>query len=484
MISLRSPSRRWILVVSPILSVLVLYYLLINDPSSYISHYRGFIFSSDSHKASHGNHSTNATRLETTTTTTVRPAPAASEPPVVVAAETQTQASGCPSLPGLEDVLVIMKTGVTEALEKVPVHIRTTLRCVPHYTIFSDFEEDIEGVRTVDVLRSVSKATKETDADFAIYNRVLQHGRPGLIEDDLHDEANSAFGKPGNPGWKLDKWKFLPMIDEALQARPEAKWYVFVEADTYMVWPNLVGWLNELDPSKPFFLGNQMQIADITFAYGGSGIIISNPAMRKLSQYRTDRLEELERYTAASWAGDCVLGKTMRDAGVPLNWAWPMLQSGHMWELDALGEAYGRKPWCYPVVSFHHMKPEDIETMWLFDQKWFQNGHSLLLHSDVYHHIIRNETLADRDDWNNLSADKVSTDDGEVSMNSAAECAARCADDRNCLQYSYENGNCLTSRSALRGSPHAGTRSGWMQERIDAAVQTAGVCPKAAYVTF
>ena len=28
----------------------------------------------------------------------------------------------CPPLPGIEDVLVVMKTGVTEAREKVPIH--------------------------------------------------------------------------------------------------------------------------------------------------------------------------------------------------------------------------------------------------------------------------------------------------------------------------------------------------------------------------
>ena len=123
----------------------------------------------------------------------------------------------CPPLPGIEDVLVVMKTGVTESREKVPIHFKTTLRCIPHFVIYPDFEEEIEGVKIHDVLRGMDPEVKERVEDFNIYNRIVKYGRKGLEQDDFADEANSAIGKPNNPGWKLDKWKFLPMIDEALK---------------------------------------------------------------------------------------------------------------------------------------------------------------------------------------------------------------------------------------------------------------------------
>lgn len=37
-------------------------------------------------------------------------------------------------------------------------------------------------------------------------------------------------------GWKLDRFKFLPMVDKTYQMRPCADWYVFIEADVYYFW--------------------------------------------------------------------------------------------------------------------------------------------------------------------------------------------------------------------------------------------------------
>ena len=51
----------------------------------------------------------------------------------------------CPQSQLANDILVVLRTGATESLEKVPVHFRTTLRCVPHFVIHSDLDEEIEG---------------------------------------------------------------------------------------------------------------------------------------------------------------------------------------------------------------------------------------------------------------------------------------------------------------------------------------------------
>jgi hypothetical protein len=272
----------------------------------------------------------------------------------------------------MEDVLVVLKTGVTEALEKVPVHIHTTLQCVPHFVIFSDFEETVSGVVTHDVLHNVSQTIRQTVSEFEIYNRLQNSGRNGLAAVDFGDDVNGPFGKVNNPGWKLDKWKFLPMIDVALAVRPTAKWYAFMEADTYLMWPNLIAWLAQLDANRPLYLGTQMQIGDIIFAHGGSGFVISNPAMRKVSEYRASHMEEIDQLTTTEWAGDCVLGKALADAGVPLTWSWPMLQGSRPWDIDHFAEGYEKKTWCHPVVSYHHMTPADIEELWKFDREWFR----------------------------------------------------------------------------------------------------------------
>jgi hypothetical protein len=137
----------------------------------------------------------------------------------------------CADLPGANETLVILKTGSTELEDKLPIHLKTTIRCYPNYMIFSDYEEDYEGVHIFDALESVNKQIREEHPDFELYRRLRDEGRQAVI--------SSGFGKAGtkinwtgnrdNPGWKLDKWKFLPMVKKTLSEYPDMKWYVFAE---------------------------------------------------------------------------------------------------------------------------------------------------------------------------------------------------------------------------------------------------------------
>lgn len=288
------------------------------------------------------------------------------------AVQPDNTSSPCRALPGIEDVLVVLKTGITESQDKVPVHVRTTLRCIPHKLIVSDFEEDVEGMRTLDVFRNVSE-TLYLNQDFDLYNRAQVGGRDALTDTDHKKVENGPTGMMDNPGWKLDKWKFLPMIQEARAYRPDAKWYVFLEADTYPIWPNLLGWLENFDSAKKLYLGNQMQIASHTFAHGGSGFVLSNAAIHAVADYHAKNMAHWEEVTDREWAGDCVLGMALAEAGIGLTWSWPHVTTQSVWEQDALGEGFGKKLWCYPPFTFHHMTPSDVELMYEFGQKWFAN---------------------------------------------------------------------------------------------------------------
>lgn len=280
-----------------------------------------------------------------------------------------------PQLRGMEDVLVVMKTGVTESLDKVPVHFQTSFRCVPNYVIFSDFEEEIGGVQVHDAFRNMDPEVQRIIPDFDLYNRLREMGRKGLVTDDFADEANSAIGKPNNPGWKLDKWKFLPMVQETLRHKPDAKWYVFMEADTFFFWANLLEWLKHFDPNEPLYIGTETQIADVIFAHGGSGFIVSNPAMQLAAKEYAARTDELHTYTNNHWAGDCVLGKVLHDAGVGLDYSWPFLQNSNVGELDEFCTDLYRRPWCFPAIALHHLTNEDIIDLWQFERhRWLFVG--------------------------------------------------------------------------------------------------------------
>ncbi|KAJ5572698.1 hypothetical protein N7450_009682 [Penicillium hetheringtonii] len=344
----------------------------------------------------------------------------------------------CPPLPGIEDVLVVMKTGVTEAREKVPIHFKTTLRCIPNYVIYSDFEEEIEGVKIHDVLKSMDSGVKERVSDFDIYNRIVKQGRKGLEQGDFADEANSAIGKPNNPGWKLDKWKFLPMAQEALKYKSNAKWYVFMEADTYISWPTLLTWLAKFDSNKPWYLGTETQIADVIFAHGGSGFMLSRPALEDASDQYTARRAELDNYVDMHWAGDCVLGKVLADAGINLHFTWPILQNSNIGELDEFTTDLYRIPWCYISVAFHHLNSREIEHLWKFEQRrWHDKNKRLLLHSDVFREYIYPDiaSLSTRSNWDNLS------DEDQPFAQTFEDCRQICEARKTCMQYSWRVGS-------------------------------------------
>lgn len=119
------------------------------------------------------------------------------------------------------------------------------------------------------------------------------------------------------------------MINATVAMYPDMKWYVFVEPDTYLVWSNLLKWLSGLDSTKPYYFGSEVQIGDDIFAHGGSAFVLSKPAMEMgASRYR-QHSRDLWDFTANHWAGDCVLGRVLHDAGVELTWSWPMFQGGN-----------------------------------------------------------------------------------------------------------------------------------------------------------
>ncbi|CAI7673165.1 unnamed protein product [Penicillium bialowiezense] len=386
----------------------------------------------------------------------------------------------CPPLPGIEDVLVVMKTGVTESREKVPVHFQTTLRCIPHYVIYSDFEEEIEGVKIHDVLRDMDSSAKK-NPDFEFYNRIVKYGRKGLEQQDFADEANSAIGKPNNPGWKLDKWKFLPMAQEALHYKSNAKWYVFIEADTYVSWPTILNWLARFDHTKPQYLGTETQIADVVFAHGGSGFMLSNPALQRASDEYSSRELELNAYTDGHWAGDCVLGKVLADAGVNLHFTWPILQNSNIGELDEFTVDFYRHPWCFIAVALHHLSPSDIENLWKFEQKrWRDKNKRILLHGDLFREYIYQEiaTQPTRLNWDNLAADE------QPFAHSFEECRIICDAHKTCAQFVFRDNACFTSSNPRLGNavPSGGdATSGWITGRIRDLTEKKGLCRKPEY---
>jgi hypothetical protein len=390
----------------------------------------------------------------------------------------------CPESPIANDVLVVLRTGATEALEKLPVHFETTLRCVPDYIVYSDLKEEIQGHQIHDVFEGISDELKASAPEFKLYDHLRTHGREGL-KNTTH-LGSGPGGALDNPSWKLDRFKFLPMVDKALLYRPNAKWFVFIEADTYMVWQNMLEYLRQFDPDQPLYIGKHMYIGQTLFAHGGSGFVLSSAAIRKVTEQRNANLAEYDEFTTKSWAGDMVLAQALKDVNVDLFGAFPHFQGDPVSSLDHNVTKLDKTPWCYAPITYHHMRPTDIQSLWTFEQTRQQIGKTPPLHRDVFQEYILPQLYAEVDDWDNLSMDVEVDDTGPFEA-----CELLCHSKPTCLQFSYAAGKCSTSTKVVlgesakmrcveysdaaskcirwqEGTQFAGSiQSGWMMDRLE-----------------
>lgn len=268
--------------------------------------------------------------------------------------------TACPSFPGIQDVLVILKTDATVIRHRLPTHFNTTLKCIPNYVIYSSLEEEIDRHRVYDALDEYDMTLKTTNPDFALYRRIHTQGRPALTDDEANGTSTSIA--------RLDRWKMLPMVDKALRQKPDAKWFVFVEDETFILWSTMVQWLAKFDPTQRYYFGAQAQDEEVAYATGGAGIVLSNPAMRAVSQHRANNQADYDGATVTKDTGDMVLGVILRDIGIPLQpRSRPILHDQHPFEIVVAARAYKKMLWCYPVASFH-VASNEIDRLWRAEQ--------------------------------------------------------------------------------------------------------------------
>jgi hypothetical protein len=312
-----------------------------------------------------------------------------------------TLTNSCRDVPGADNVLVMLKTGATEIYEKLPTHFVTLFKCTPHYMVFSDLAQDYADFPIRDAIAPVSKQLREGHQDFQIYKKLQQYQREGQEMSKLK----------GDSGWNLDKWKFMPMLFEAFEAAPpQIEWFVMIEADTSVSWTNLLQWLKTMDPNKPYYLGSQNAIGGTTFAHGGSGIVLSRQAAKQMQKKREEEGKEAynkrwEDETAASCCGDEILARVLLEAGVPMTMAWPLIQGETISTVD-----FTMNHWCTPPVTWHHVTPLEIDTLWQFGADWIDDHgwNTPYLYRDIFAHFIERHISVTRHAWNNLSQDKKS----------------------------------------------------------------------------
>ncbi|KAH8649875.1 hypothetical protein BX600DRAFT_441973 [Xylariales sp. PMI_506] len=337
--------------------------------------------------------------------------------------------------------VIVLKTGTGES-HKAKAHLSTLTSCITNILVFSDLEEYVEGHKFIDVLADLSPS-HDNVSDFEAYAAQKQ----------AHAE-----GKPvgySQEGWKLDRFKFLPMVDKAYQMRPHAQWYVFIETDVYYFWDTLFRMLHQLDPTKMHYMGSPAHGRDgIDFAYGGAGFVLSRGLVERLAGGPTPLSIRYEDYAKNDCCGDALLGYAIMDmTGVRLQALYPTFSGDELKWLMVNKERW--------------ISPEQMTSLW----KWERTrpfNEDPLTHSALLDYMMLPSLndLPTRKLWDNL-ADDVQPE-GSLSHSSVWNCAAACDDSPTCLQYTHSAGTCRLGSFVRLGQPKPDTDylSGWDMAKL------------------
>lgn len=275
--------------------------------------------------------------------------------------------SSCGSgLDVFDRVVIVVKTGATEAIEKLPTQLVTALRCVPARNMlhFSDMAQTIGEIEVHDALDAVPAQAMAENPDFDIYRKQQELKDPALIVSTLKT-MRSPTDAGSYAAWTLDKYKNIYILEKSWAMRPDRDWYMYIDADTYILWPSLIEWLKRLDSSRANYFGSLACIGR-SFAHGGSGYILSKPAVTKLTVAQNGTAERWHYEIADPMhcCGDFMLAEALREVDISIKNSLPTINGETPSTIP-----FKQDTWCQPIVTMHHVKNSEFVAIKEFEQK-------------------------------------------------------------------------------------------------------------------
>ncbi|KAF2264436.1 hypothetical protein CC78DRAFT_463759 [Lojkania enalia] len=360
----------------------------------------------------------------------------------------------------MDDITIIMKLGAPEVASKLPAYLNALLPCKPNLLLFSDRKDSVSGLEVVDALANLRPEYKHQNPDFDIYDEI---------------QRSNETPEKTLEGWRLDKYKYLPMMEFTANQRPDSNWFVFIELDTYVNWDNLYRFLSRFNPKQQHYFGSPVWSKTkkkTAYAHGGSGFVLSHGALRKLvARGRMFAENHISPGThlfgmniSKECCGDEVVAKLLGDCGVKFRGYWPMFNGEKPSTLR-----FGHEQWCEAIVTLHHLQEDDFGAM----RRWEASRHyptRALTFKELFEHV--EPLLADQvDDWSNMS-DDVIFNNGDTAAKSFDACFDACLRDSRCVQCEHFGDTCRLSRVVRLGHKQLrdGNKrwtSGWVKDRID-----------------
>ncbi|KAF1982370.1 glycosyltransferase family 31 protein [Aulographum hederae CBS 113979] len=369
----------------------------------------------------------------------------------------------CSAFPDTGNVVIAVKTGATEASEKIPLQMQTSLRCAQNVVVFSDMEQELGEYHVYDALDAVPDSAMEGNTDFDFYKKQQSLKSAGMI-DSLMKGAKDPRMPNDLAAWTLDKYKQLHMLEKTWGLYPDRDWYIFIDADTYVIWPNLIQWLKTMNPAEKIYTGSMAQWDKVKFAHGGSGITLSGALLHAFAVEHNGTASDWDVKMHEECCGDYVIGKIFMDEhNVLLKNVWPTVNGEKPTTIP-----FGNTHWCQPVVTMHHVQPPEMAEMDVFE-RGRNDAKRPVTFSEIFTDLVL-QSIPEKSykDWDNLA------DDVKGHADSWDICKSGCEDDPDCLTYSWDGDECAIGKTKIRiGAKRvdeAGKkkwRSGWNKTRIE-----------------
>ncbi|KAJ3326267.1 hypothetical protein HDV06_000143 [Boothiomyces sp. JEL0866] len=332
-----------------------------------------------------------------------------------------------------DNLAFAVKTGKDIAQKRAPIQFLTFLAPVRNILMIGEAPGVAVGdIPMIDVVTHLYDGVtlppeKKRKKRKPKTKKKMVEGQEIAVEEVIPDEASE--------GWKSDAHKNLPGFRQLYEHYPNADWYIMIDDDTYVFMENLHFRLAHFKPEKPYYFGSANVFTGCDsvkklgkgpfFAHGGSGIVLSKAAIKKLVPIIDSCLPKYHQ----CWAGDIRLALCLRDAGILLG------DPLHFYRDPPHDKFNYTKPCALPN-TFHHLLVPQVQKLYEIEMAARKkNKRGLVTMDEIFQNFINDDYKQD--------ADRKGKPYAQKEMSQVEQCKEYCRQDLNCISYTLDGGLCF-----------------------------------------
>lgn len=246
------------------------------------------------------------------------------------------------------DVALLLYTDASVIGQRLPIQLVTSLLPerieADNVLIYSNRPDSIGDWRIVDVFENTT-----TSATWTTSTRRKHKGGHSQVSLSNHKASHSSDNK------------FLPLLQHAGLNQPHAKWYIYMEDDSYIFLTNLLHHLSTFSWEEPWYIAPPETSRRGFFA-------LSRTAWEQV--FGAQETEALQARFASGLDDRLVLDRVLKEDGVLFgSSASDATVSGESLQSHR-ASAINRENWCAPVYSWHDASGRDISRLHGLELNW------------------------------------------------------------------------------------------------------------------